>query len=98
MATWYAQDSENWTNVDSGGPSAGQGIWNSAIDGSGSWGTPAQYDTCDLNGQNPWWDYSLDGITFVDVGLVQDTTTTGTLTVQSGPVNFTAPLTIADSV
>jgi hypothetical protein len=43
MSTWYAQES--------GGAFQDSTEWNSAQDGSGSYGTPADSDTCDLNGK-----------------------------------------------
>lgn len=42
MATWYAQSTANWNAANE---------WNSAANGSGSFGTPANGDVCDLNGK-----------------------------------------------
>ena len=42
MSIWYAVETDgNWGDGNE---------WNSAADGSGGAGTPANYDTCDLNG------------------------------------------------
>ena len=42
MSTWYAQENN--------GNFSGSSQWNSSADGSGSFGSPIGYDTCDLNG------------------------------------------------
>jgi hypothetical protein len=52
MSTWYAI--ENSGNFDDGDE------WNSAPDGSGSYGTPQQDDTCDINGQTVHIDGSVN--------------------------------------
>ncbi len=68
MSTWYAVESNNWTNT--GTVSPGNGIWNSANDASGSYGTPTGGDTCNLNSFTVNWDFVLDGATFVAVSVV----------------------------
>lgn len=74
MATWYAQYSTNWTNADptSGGDPSVTSIWNSAADGSGSWGTPTSSDTADVNGFNVNWDSTGDGGTFANAASIVD--------------------------
>ncbi len=77
--TWYAQlAAQNWTAVHQ---------WNTAADGSASYGTPAPGDTCDLNGKT----VNVDFITSLGGTInVQDTPGTGLL-------NFNTDITNTDT-
>jgi hypothetical protein len=86
MATWFAQKDGNWS------ANAGAQVWNSAANGSGSWGALGNGDTADSNGFTITIDVSPAtelGSTLVDTagtpGVFQST---GNITFASGSITL----------
>jgi hypothetical protein len=75
--SWYAIGAGNWTDATL---NSGNGLWNSAADGSGSWGTPGGGDTADINGNAVAWQSDVDGTVFDNAAVIVDSHGGGSLT------------------
>ena len=77
MTAFYAIGGGNWTDATLNG---GNGLWNDAADGSGSWGSPATDDDKDINGNAVNWQNDVDGVSFTSNGHIRDSHGGGLLT------------------